>query len=224
MTKITAKKVWRKNFMARSRSNKYKKTALVNNISRLLKLNRNQKALLSMIVVIAAVVGYFFFDQKSADSPILPNGSQQQQSKLQEGIWHVSHVVDGDTIDVIDNRGQKHRIRFIGANAPETAKQNKSAEPYADKAMDFTKRIIATNGNQVRIKFDGDQVDKYGRNLAMIYVKMPRSEIWLNEMLIYEGLARARVQYNYSNFAKERFKKAEQNAKNARRNIWSVER
>jgi micrococcal nuclease len=207
--------------MARLRSNKYKNLSIITNISRLLKLNRTQKALLSLIFVIVAVVGYLFFDNSNADSRLLPNNSQQR-GKLREGIWHVSHIVDGDTIDVIDNIGQKHRIRFIGANTPETAKQNKPAEPYANKAMDFTKRIITANGNQVRIKFDGDTIDKYGRNLAMVYVKTPRGEIWLNETLIYEGLARARLQYNFSNFSKQRFKSAEQKAKIARRNIWSI--
>ncbi|MDR2642262.1 MAG: thermonuclease family protein [Planctomycetaceae bacterium] len=207
--------------MRRSRSNNYRNRTIVNNLSRLLKLNQSQKALLSLIIVIAAVVGYIFFDNNDANSRTSPYRSQQQ-SKLREGIWHVSHIVDGDTIDIIDNTGQKYRIRFIGANTPETAKQNKPTEPYADKAMNFTKRIIAANGNQVRITFDGDRIDKYGRNLAMIYVKTPRGEIWLNEALIYEGLARARLQYNFSNTAKERFKNAEINAKNARKNIWSM--
>jgi micrococcal nuclease len=198
-----------------------KHTKTVNSIGRLLKLKSNQKAMLSVVVIIIAAVGYLFFDNNSV-APNVPTNNSQQVSNLREGIWYVSYVVDGDTIEVVDNMRQKYRIRFIGANAPETAKQNRPAEPYADKAKDFTKRMIAISKNQVRITFDGDKIDKYGRNLAMIYVKTPRGEIWLNEALITEGLARARVQYNYSTAAKERFKTAEQNAKKAKRNIWST--
>ncbi|MDR1478318.1 MAG: thermonuclease family protein [Planctomycetaceae bacterium] len=207
--------------MSRSRFNSYGNRAIVSLISRLFKLNRSQKALVSLVFIVAAVVGYFIFDSNGAN----PRNTQpitNQQSPLFEGIWRVSHVVDGDTIDVIDNKGQKHRIRFVGANTPETAKRNTPAEPFANEAMDFTKRIIATNGSQVRIAFDGDRVDKYGRNLAMIYIKTPKGEIWLNEVLIYEGLARARLQYNYSKFAKDRFKTAEENAQKMRKNIWSL--
>jgi micrococcal nuclease len=190
-----------------------------------LKLNRSQKALVSLIFIIIAAVGYFLFDASGVNSrtPSQPMTQQnQQQTQLREGIWQVSHIVDGDTIDVIDSKGQKCRIRFVGANAPEIAKQKIPAEPYAYEAMEFTKRIIAANGNQVRVAFDGDRVDKYGRALAMIYVKTPNGEVWLNEALIYEGLAKARLQYNYSNAAKQQFKNAEIRAKNARKNIWRV--
>ncbi|MDR2762030.1 MAG: thermonuclease family protein [Planctomycetaceae bacterium] len=207
--------------MARFRTNKYKNRAIVNGIGKLLKLNRGQKALVSAIIVIIAIASYFVFDQNDfASFPSSPRASQQSTS-LQEGIYYVSHIVDGDTIDIIDNKRQKYRIRLIGANAPETAKKNMPAEPYADKATDFTKQIITINKNQVRISFDGDRIDKYGRNLAMVYVNTPKGEIWLNEALIYEGLAKARLQYNFSNAAKERLKKAELNAKNARKNIWN---
>jgi micrococcal nuclease len=218
---VRVKKILEDKFMSRFRSRKYSNGVIVNSIGRLLKLNRSQKALLSVVVLAVAVVGYLFFDGYDANSYTFQNGLQRA-GELREGIFRVANIVDGDTIDVIDGKGQKHRIRFIGANTPETAKKNKPAEPFADKAMNFTKRIIEANGNQVRIKFDGDQVDKYGRNLAMIYVKTQRGEIWLNEVLILEGLARARLQYNFSNFAKERFKNAEQNAKNSQKNIWSM--
>jgi micrococcal nuclease len=206
--------------MSRFPINRFSQRLIINGISRILKLNRNQKTMFSaVIILVIAIASYLFLDQNKIASYSYQRGVQQ--SNLQEGIWQVSHIVDGDTIDVIDNRGQKHRIRFIGANAPETAKKNIPAEHYANRAMETTKRIIAVNGNKVRIAFDGDRIDKYGRNLAMVYVSTPRGEIWLNEFLIQEGLARARLQYNFSNIAKEKLKRAELNAKNARKNIWS---
>jgi len=132
-------------------------------------------------------------------------------------------VVDGDTIDVEDDAGNKHRIRFIGADTPETVKPNTPTEPFGPEASDFTKRKIAEANNLVRLAFDGDQIDKYGRNLAMIYLQMPDgSEVWLNELLIREGLARAQLQYRFSKGAKDAFRQAEEDAKMAKRNLWSL--
>jgi micrococcal nuclease len=153
------------------------------------------------------------------DNQPLPS---KKQSPLREGIWQVVHVADGDTLDVVDNNGTKHRIRLIGADTPEVVKPNTPVQPFGQEASDFTKRMIAQSGNRVRVAFDGDQVDQYGRNLAMIYLQTPQGEIWLNELLIREGLAKALLQYRFSKGAKRQLQAAENEAKNARRKIWST--
>ncbi|MDR2117029.1 MAG: thermonuclease family protein [Planctomycetaceae bacterium] len=145
----------------------------------------------------------------------------KKQSPLKEGIWAVVHVVDGDTLDVVDNNGVKHRIRLIGVDTPEVVKPNTPPQPFGQEASDFTKRVIAQTGNRVRVAFDGDQVDQYGRNLAMIYLQTPKGEIWLNELLLREGLAKSLLQYRFSKGAKQRLQTAENEAKTARRKIWS---
>jgi len=149
--------------------------------------------------------------------------SSKTKAPITEGVWTVVHVVDGDTIDVGDNVGNKHRIRLIGADTPETVRPNTPVEPFGPEASEFTKRKIAEASNRVRIAFDGDQTDRYNRTLAMIYLQMPDgNEIWLNELLIREGLARAQTQYTYSKGAKDAFRRAETEAKNAKRNLWSL--
>jgi micrococcal nuclease len=153
------------------------------------------------------------------DNQPLPS---KKQSPLREGIWQVVHVADGDTLDVVDNNGTKHRVRLIGADTPEVVKPNTPVQPFGQEASDFTKRMIAQSGNRVRVAFDGDQVDQYGRNLAMIYLQTPQGEIWLNELLIREGLAKALLQYRFSKGAKRQLQAAENEAKNARRKIWSI--
>jgi micrococcal nuclease len=147
-----------------------------------------------------------------------------KQSPLKEGIWLVVHVVDGDTLDVVDGNGIKHRIRLIGADTPEVVKPNTPEQPFGRAASIFTKQLIVRNGNRVRVAFDGDQIDRYGRNLAMIYIQTPQGEIWLNELLIREGLAKAQLQYRFSKGAKTRLQFAENEAKMARRRIWSIKK
>ncbi|MDR2439153.1 MAG: thermonuclease family protein [Planctomycetaceae bacterium] len=169
--------------------------------------------------IAAKVENSFPAARSSRNNQPLPS---KKQSPLKQGIWAVVHVVDGDTLDVVDGNGVKHRIRLIGADTPEVVKPNTPPEPFGHEASEFTKRMITQTGNRVRVAFDGEQVDQYGRNLAMIYLQTPKGEIWLNELLIREGLAKALLQYRFSNEAKKRLQTAENKAKMERRKIWSI--
>ena len=146
--------------------------------------------------------------------------SSKVKGPLTEGIWMVVRVVDGDTLIVGDSTNE-YRVRLIGADTPEVVKPNTPVEPFGPEASDFTKRKIAEANYRIRLAFDGDQVDKYNRNLAMVYLQMPDGqEVWLNKLLIQEGLARAQLQYRFSKGAKDAFQRAEQEAQNAKRNLW----
>jgi endonuclease YncB( thermonuclease family) len=195
---------------------------------------RSRRGISAIIVVVLFLLGLVNADLRNQVAEALnlptisdPNKPLPSKTKapLEEGIWDVVHVVDGDTIDVSDSsdKSKKYRIRFIGMDTPETKHPTKPVEPFGPEASDFTKRKIAEANNQVRLAFDGDQIDKYGRTLAMVYLPMPDgSEIWLNELLLREGLARAQLQYRFSKGAKEKFRLAEEEAKAAKRNLWSL--
>jgi len=154
------------------------------------------------------------------DNPL----SSKVKGTLTEGLWTVVNVVDGDTIVVGDStdKNKQYRVRLIGADTPETVKPNTPVEPFGPEASEFTKRKIAEANNQVRLTFDGDELDRYGRSLAMVYLQLPEGEVWLNELLIREGLARAQLQYRFSNGAKDAFRQAEAQAKAAKKNLWSL--
>ena len=131
-------------------------------------------------------------------------------------------MVDGDTIIVGDGADQ-YRIRLIGADTPEVVRPNTPVEPFGQEASDFTKRMIADAESKVRLAFDGEQLDRYNRTLAMVYLKIDGQEVWLNELLIREGLAHARLGYRYSHGAKLAFAVAEVEARRDKRNMWSVD-
>ena len=156
-----------------------------------------------------------------ANTGPLPPPAESKVSPLREGVWPVVRIVDGDTLIVQDDGGKQHRIRLIGADTPETVKPNHPVEPYGPEASAFTKQRIAESGDRVRVAFDGDQIDRFERTLAMIYLQTPGGEVLLNELLIREGLAKAQTKYRYSEEMKERFRAAENAAKAERRNIWS---
>lgn len=188
-----------------------------------------------VLVLVLALIGYFNPElrdqiadvlQISGGSSVLKPGDYEplpskKQSPLREGVWPVVHIADGDTIDVQDDEGTKHRVRFIGSNTPETVKPGlKEPEPYGPEATAFTKQRIAESNHRVRISFDGDQIDKYGRNLAMVHVQTPQGEYCLNELLIRNGLAKAELQYRFSKGAKARMKEAQEQAQAERLNMW----
>ena len=151
--------------------------------------------------------------------------SSKTKAPITEGLWSVLRVVDGDTLIIGDanDKAKRYNVRLIGADTPEVVKPNTPVEPFGPEASEFTKQKIAEAKNVVRIAFDGDQRDKYDRVLAMVYLQLPNGqEVWLNELLIGEGLARAQTQYRYSKGAKDAFQRAETEAKRAKKNIWSA--
>ena len=189
----------------------------------------------SNVVVLIAIVLLFMvgcaghetqgqgaMEDQSAVIPYDPLPSRSA-SPIEAGVYSVVRVVDGDTLVVGDStdREKQYRVRLIGADTPETVRSDTPVEAFGVQASDFTKQKIAEADHRVRIAFDGEQLDRFGRTLAMVYLTTPNGqEVWLNELLIREGLARARLDYHYSHGAKLSFAVAEVEARKERRNIW----
>jgi micrococcal nuclease len=70
----------------------------------------------------------------------------------------------------------------------------------------------------VRLVFDGERHDDYGRLLAHVYV----DDRFLSEELIRNGLARVLYRHPYSDAMKDRFRAAENAAKREKKGIWSL--
>jgi len=165
-------------------------------------LFRRHKALaVALCLLIALLLRYFF-----------PQGEPGPPDALAEGPYPVERVIDGDTL-LLPNGV---RIRLIGADTPETVKPNHPVEPWGPEATAFTREFLA--GHQVRLQFDRERKDQYGRFLAYVWV----DERMLNEELIRAGLARAKTGFPYSASMKTRFRRAEEEARAERRNIWST--
>jgi micrococcal nuclease len=122
----------------------------------------------------------------------------------------VRRAVDGDTLLLQDGR----RIRLIGVDTPETKREGTPVQPWGPEAHEFTARRV--EGRTVRLEFDRERHDKYDRILAYVYA----DDRLLNEELLRAGLGRALLKFPYSDTMKRRFKKAEQEARTARRGIW----
>lgn len=136
-----------------------------------------------------------------------------------------SYAHDGDTIWVsID--GVDEKIRFVGINTPELAKDGKPAEFMAKEAKDFTEKSL--ENKEVYLEKDVSDRDKYDRLLRYIWLEKPVTNPslkdietkTLNGLLVKEG-------YAYANYYKpdvkyhDFLKKLENTAKANNKGIWS---
>ena len=123
----------------------------------------------------------------------------------------VERVVDGDTLIVAGGM----RVRLIGINTPELARDGRPDEPGAIAARDFLQHAVS--GRAISLGFDREPFDKYGRRLAYVY---DHGQL-INEEIIRAGLSRAQTQYRYSSAMKTRFRRAEREAQDRRVGQWS---
>lgn len=75
----------------------------------------------------------------------------------------VLKVVDGDTVDVVDDNRGRLRIRLLGIDTPETKKPNYTVGCWGPEATEFAQENLA--GQRVAIIYDASQGlhDRYGR-------------------------------------------------------------
>ncbi len=92
-----------------------------------------------------------------------------------EELVRVRRVYDGDTVLLEDGR----KVRYLGINAPEFQ------EPFYLKAKRLNESLVM--GRDIRLEFDQERTDSYGRVLAYVYAGNEMA----NARLVQEGLAHA---------------------------------
>lgn len=123
----------------------------------------------------------------------------------------VKYVHDGDTLHLSD--GQK--VRLVGLNTPELARDNISAEPYAIEARDALRRLLKSESH-VGVQYGQERHDRHGRTLAHLYLVDGRS---LQQWLLENGYAVAIVvPPNLRNL--DCYHQAERIARSQRRGLW----
>jgi micrococcal nuclease len=101
----------------------------------------------------------------------------------------VTHVVDGDTIDVELPDGGDDTVRYIGIDTPETVKPGTPVQCGGPRAHEVNERLV--DGRTVTLRFDAERRDVYGRLLAYVYLPRPgRRPLFVNAELARRGLAR----------------------------------
>lgn len=141
-----------------------------------------------------------------------------------DGLWadeppgsahaQVTRVVDGDTIEVrLD--GEIEDVRYIGVDTPETVKPGEPVQCFGPQASRFNHRLV--EGRQVRLVFDVERRDVYGRLLAYVYL----GKRFLSAELVRRGLARTLTIPPDDRFA-GRLERLEIAAARAGRGLWGA--
>lgn len=89
----------------------------------------------------------------------------------------VTHIVDGDTIDVTLD-GQTVRVRYILINTPERG------QPFADEATAANRALV--EGQTVYLLKDVSETDRYDRLLRYVYLA---NGLFVNAELVRQGMA-----------------------------------
>jgi len=131
----------------------------------------------------------------------------------------VRHVIDGDTIELTDGR----LVRYLGIDAPEARRKRggrwlSDPDPSAAQATEANRRLLARK--RVRLEFDVQTHDRYGRVLAYVYVPTDEGrEVMVNEELLRVGFAQPLTIPPNVKYA-ERFRALAEEARQQRRGLW----
>jgi len=140
-------------------------------------------------------------------SSFLPSGRSAECSKeaffpgnlpdpdKQPRFHQVLRVVDGDTLE-IESMGE---VRLIGVDTPELYHPLKPVQFFAREASDLVKELVS--GLSVRLEYDREKKDKYGRTLAYVYLPDGRC---LNEEIIRRGYGYAYTRFPFKYLMKYR--------------------
>ena len=123
----------------------------------------------------------------------------------------VLRVIDGDTI-IVDLDGVEERVRYIGIDTPERARDGKS-ECWAEEATAENEAWV--EGKKVQLIPDISDRDTYGRLLRYVYV----DDTFVQAKLIEAGVAKAiRIEPDTAEY--RTLKDLETNARTEEKGLW----
>lgn len=114
----------------------------------------------------------------------------------------VVHIVDGDTFDLVDETGQKIRVRMQAIDAPE-----RGQELYQESKACLRRMV---DGMTVQVVID--KIDRYGRTVG---------RVWLWEMDVEREMLLAGMAWHFKKYNREKtLADAEDNARGRGVGVW----
>ena len=175
--------------------------------------------IISIIIIIVFALYKAFGEQKNTNKSNAHSSSKTSQNtssssftgknfdyfeSMKKYPFKYVYGADGDTFH-LSYEGKEFKVRLLIVDAPETAKEGKEAQPFADKAKERTEELL--------------KKAKYDRALMYVYVDGKL----LQDILIEEGLARVGYAYEPNTSLLKQFQEIEKKAKKQKKNIWEKE-
>ena len=157
----------------------------------------------------------------------IPTGTEDTDEPVLEGPYHVSWVSDGDTVK-FKEWGSDVRVRLIGIDTPESVasdeyleKSGKQNTQEGKDASSFMKEYLP-KGTVCYIERDIETQDRYGRELVYLYAEKDGSLVFINELLLKEGLAKLFTLQPNSKYADNVFLEAQRYARENGKGFWGT--
>lgn len=132
-------------------------------------------------------------------------------------LWRVIHITDGDTI--VARRGDTiERVRLVGIDAPERARNGSVAQCYSWEARDELRKLVF--GKDILLTRDAvsKNRDTYGRLLRLLYLSSLDS-VSINERLVASGSVKAYTRFGFRDA--RRFSEKQKKAQLKKLGLWS---
>jgi micrococcal nuclease len=162
------------------------------------------------IVALVALIGCSSSEPSASSSPSV---SAEGPEAIGDPAT-VARVIDGDTIEV-DLDGEILDVRLIGIDTPETVHPSEPVGCYGPAASAFTTSRL--EGQDVRLEFDIEPLDQYGRTLAYIWL----DDELFNETLVARGFALVDTFPPNVKYV-DRFLAAQRAARSHERGLWGA--
>lgn len=165
---------------------------------------RGRRKLSAGVLVALAVLAIAYFRRETRPPGGLPGPGKTSATRL------CVRVVDGDTLEL--DGGE--RVRLIGVDTPETVDPRRPVQYFGKEASAFTRRMA--QGRMVRLEFDQDSRDHYGRTLAYVYLQ---DGTFLNAEIIRQGYGHAYTRFPFR--YQGEFLALEREARTEGRGLWA---
>ncbi len=182
-------------------------------------MNRGSIVPVVLLGVVVAAALYALRQQAPPPAAAVPLAipAQAQQARVDE-------VVDGDTLWVRVTgsggplpAGERHKIRLLEIDTPETQAPGAAVECGGPEATDFARRRLPV-GSTVHLVADQEDTDQYGRYLRYAWTSDGE---FFNLDAVRTGHARA-VLYEPNDAHIEQMRAAEAQARTERLGIWGA--
>lgn len=134
----------------------------------------------------------------------IPGAETYSNTQKDYTLYKVTRVIDGDTIEIDGST----KVRYIGIDTPE------AGDCFGEEAKKANENLVGDKS--VRLEYDVQRIDKYGRTLAYVYA----GEVFVNEKLVQDGFAKVAT-FPPNILHLNKFREGERYARDKKLGLWS---